>query len=181
MRICIKILVATLGFIFTSMCAWAAAVFEQGEDVIYSDGGELRRFHLPYELQRTDAYVLKLNGRHRAMQPSPSGGGQGSGGSSPPTKEGAESLEKPRVSSLIYQANQLFKRHKYPEALSVLDTAESLDDTDAVVKTMKGSLFFVTGQYKDARAYWEKSLKIDPNQAKVREYLGRLDNAKKDL
>ena len=67
-----------------------------------------------------------------------------------------------------------FKKGKFKEALKELEKANVLL-ADPVIRDHLGDVYLKTGEKEKARAIWQESLKLDPNQSKVKEKLENLN------
>lgn len=67
-----------------------------------------------------------------------------------------------------------FKKGKVKEAIKELERASSLLE-DPVIYEHLGDAYFKIEDIQNAKVNWEKSLKLDPNQDKVKEKLERLN------
>ena len=75
------------------------------------------------------------------------------------------------VSSLLVKAYLNFHRKNFVKTLDYLDQAEGLDHKNVLAKSMKGSLFYVMGFTNLAKQKWEESLKLNPNQDRIKAFL----------
>ncbi len=55
----------------------AASAYEQNGDIVVNQNGELRKFRLPYALQRASSYAIRIEHK-RLADPGGGGGGNGS-------------------------------------------------------------------------------------------------------
>ena len=161
--------------------AYAASAYEQNGDIVVNQNGELRKFRLPYELQRASSYAIRIEPK-RLADPGGGGGGNGGGGSGGGNglSQNPEASSAPlptSLSSLLYRAKRLFAARKYDQAMNTLDVAEQASPQDVSVKNMKGSLFFMRGMKDEARRYWNESLELKPEQANVKTFLKKLGAA----
>jgi Tfp pilus assembly protein PilF len=65
-----------------------------------------------------------------------------------------------------------FKKGKFKEALAELQKASSLFE-DPVIYDHLGDAYFKLNDAANAKLNWEKSLKLDPKQVKVKEKLNK--------
>ncbi|MBI2981154.1 MAG: hypothetical protein HYY44_02450 [Deltaproteobacteria bacterium] len=170
-----------LFFLFLPGPAQAASVYEEGLTIVVLSHEGLRKLVLPEELRSASSFTLIVHPRSGKGQPSSDpGGGGGLSGAARGTslQEGAGSGQegggRQTVSSLLYRANRLFHKKKFPEAMSILETAEAMEPNNAKVKTMKGSLFLMMGFKEFAAEAWNESLKLDPEQADLKLQLEKL-------
>ena len=70
-----------------------------------------------------------------------------------------------------------FKRGKVKEALKEIEKADSLIE-DPEVSDHLGEIYLKLGDVNKAKASWEKSLKLDPQQKPVKEKLDKLNKLK---
>jgi len=76
-----------------------------------------------------------------------------------------EAKPKPvRAYDLDRQGRQLFREHKYDEAIDKLAQAVALKPGDAVLLNNLGYLYYVIGKYDEATKYFEKTLAVDPKR-----------------
>ena len=66
-----------------------------------------------------------------------------------------------------------FKQGKIQEALKELERAGSLME-DPVIYDHLGDVYFKTGDNANAKLSWQKSLKLDPKQDKIKEKIEQL-------
>lgn len=167
---------------------FAASVYTDGVAVYVSERGEVRRLVLPNELKNADAYTISVPRAGRESSATSGGGDQSHAAQSnesrnnQPNHADASAPEpaKPKLETLLVRATNLFQKKRYEEAMKLLDAAEQIAPQSPQVKTMKGSLFFQMGWTNFARRYWEESLALDPQQAKVASYLRGLPQAEAD-
>ncbi len=77
----------------------------------------------------------------------------------------------------LFKAQQLVMQKKYQEAMAEVDKAILSDEYSPQAHLVKGTIFYVTKQFQQAKLAWERSLKIDPYNANAYQYL-RLVNRK---
>lgn len=149
-----------------------------GGQLTVSDRGEVRTYMLPRSVEESSYYAIRIKPSKESIFSKNSMGGGPTHGSSQGASLGAkDSKGNPlpsNLSSLLFRANKLFQKKKFEEAMSVLDHAENIAPQNHKVKAMKGSLFYLMGWKEMAREHWESSLKINPKQTKVQQYLERL-------
>lgn len=68
-------------------------------------------------------------------------------------------------------ASDFGRQGKYPEAIANMEKALTIDSTDAEVWYSAGGAYFVTQQYEKAKAYWKKSLQLNPNNTNTQQGL----------
>jgi len=69
------------------------------------------------------------------------------------------------------RANNFYQRTEYKESLAVL---ESVHSKDAATLQLTGQNFYMLGEYKKASEALEKAVALDPNNAKLVYWLGRV-------
>jgi Tfp pilus assembly protein PilF len=69
-----------------------------------------------------------------------------------------------------------FKKAKFREAVIELEKASSLLE-DAVIYDHLGDAYLKVNDIEKAKLNWQKSLKLDPSQEKVREKIDKYQNA----
>ncbi len=76
-----------------------------------------------------------------------------------------EAKPKPvRAYDLDRQGRQLFREHRYDEAIDKLGQAVALKPGDPVLLNNLGYLYYVVGNFDDATKYFEKTLAVDPKR-----------------
>jgi tetratricopeptide (TPR) repeat protein len=86
----------------------------------------------------------------------------------------ARTPEEVRSAELLQQAQELARRGGYEEAWKLLLEAESLTPDASVVYQYKGNVAFLRGDRGAAVAALKKALELDPEDARIRENLRRL-------
>ncbi len=83
-------------------------------------------------------------------------------------------LEYDYSDRLVLEANRLYNRRKFYEATITVDELLTRRPDYPRGWVMKGSLMYVQGQRDLAKSAWERALELDPENAQVKQYLGRL-------
>ncbi|MBY0370211.1 tetratricopeptide repeat protein, partial [bacterium] len=83
-------------------------------------------------------------------------------------------VEYDNTDRLFLEANRLYNRGRYYQATLTVEEILSKRPDMARGWVMKGSLLYVQGQRDLAKTAWEKSLELDPKNAQVKAFLGRL-------
>jgi len=83
-------------------------------------------------------------------------------------------LEYDNTDRLVLEANRLYNRGKYYQASLTVEEILAKRPEYARGWVMKGSLLFVQGHNDLAKTAWEKALELDPSNAEVKSFLGRL-------
>ena len=78
------------------------------------------------------------------------------------------------VGKLMLRAYTAFKNGRLERSMDFLKEAETLAPNHPSIKTMKGSIYYKLGVIDKAKKAWTESLRINPNQKKVRDYLKRI-------
>jgi tetratricopeptide (TPR) repeat protein len=71
----------------------------------------------------------------------------------------------------LFKSQQLVMLKKYNEALAEIDKALLKDEYLPQGHLIKGTIFYVTKQYDQAKLAWERCLKVDPYNAQAYQYL----------
>ena len=87
------------------------------------------------------------------------------------TKPYEESFDEAKLSELLYRAKTFFKEGLATKAWDFVNEAEELSPNDYRVKAMKGSLLYKSGDYEEAKKYWQESLDRNPEQPKIKKLL----------
>lgn len=74
---------------------------------------------------------------------------------------------------LILQANHLYGQGKFSESLTFVEEALRRNSKNIRGWVMKGSLMHVQGQTDLAKIYWNKALKLEPNNEQIKKLLGK--------
>ena len=81
-------------------------------------------------------------------------------------------LTDDEIAYYLLAANEEFKKKKYQEVLEILnfieENAPKNYDSRHNVFLMKGTIYYKLGLYNQARRYWYYSLKLNPNQPKLK-------------
>lgn len=88
------------------------------------------------------------------------------GGNSPKPSEIAD------TDSLVAQANSLYNRGQFSQALSYVDELLRRDPKNSRGWTMKGSLMHVLGHKDLAKQSWKKALELDPKNESLKNIVG---------
>lgn len=86
-------------------------------------------------------------------------------------KEEEKSAQPSDISSLLLRANQLYNRHKFIEALSIVEEAVSIQPDSAKAKAMRGSLKNVLGDKEGALKDWREATQLEINDQKLKKQL----------
>jgi tetratricopeptide (TPR) repeat protein len=165
-----------------------------GTSLVVNQNGESQIFELPTELLKNQTFAVKIpkpkpaqTAQQTLQTNAPiiiNGGGgatvagtnqSGSAGFNPsqnPTGSTQPSTPDPRT--LVFTAKKYFSQKRYDAAMDQLNHAEKIQPEDSLIKSMKGSLFYIRGMKEDARRYWEDSLRINPQQPTIQAYLDKL-------
>jgi len=75
----------------------------------------------------------------------------------------------------LFKAQQLVMLKKYPDAQNEVDQALLIDEYLPQAYLIKGTIFYVNKDYKQAKIAWERCLKVDPYNAQAYNYLRLVD------
>jgi len=157
---------------FTSVIVFGTSAYEQDGYVYISHNGEVQKYYAPKGFTKNASYKVKFNPPKTdpfTNPPLPND----------PNKNLAENkdygvYQGMKFETILRRANKLYHKKKFEKAMTLLDAADGQYPENARVKTMKGSLYYLMGWKKFAKQYWSESLKIDPNQKKIRNLLKQL-------
>lgn len=83
-------------------------------------------------------------------------------------------VDKETVAQLLEKANQTFQAGEYTNALSLMDSLQSVSPDNPDVYFLKGLIFNNLNRLDDASAAYEKTLSIEPDYEGVRFNLGNI-------
>jgi tetratricopeptide (TPR) repeat protein len=78
------------------------------------------------------------------------------------------------ISALLSQANYLYNKSQYNEALKLVEHGVKLNPKSAKAWSMRGSLMYVLGNKEAAKQDWNKSLSIEPNNESLNKQIKEL-------
>lgn len=88
-----------------------------------------------------------------------------------PKKEEEKSDHTADIDNLLIQANQLYNRHKFIEALSIVEEAVRMRPDSAKAKAMRGSLKNVLGDKDGALKDWREANQLESSDQKLKKQL----------
>ena len=133
---------------------WALQAFETEANLIVNLPTHSLTIKLPDEFKGANSYRMVLYPQPGLYAP------------------GFSSNSDPEM--LMRWATSLFQKGQLDEALQHLMEAERLDRSNPQIKNMLGSLFYKMEKYDEATNYWKLSLSLNPNQAKVKQFLNKI-------
>lgn len=171
-------LLFTLVAIGGEVLAASISVIQDGNVLILSNQGKLRKVTLPAELRNAGNFTLRVEPEKKAETATtnvvvPSITTDQNGGSN--NNRDAGQAARSSIETLLVRANLLFKKRRFEEAMYVLDSAEAASPKNARVKSMKGSLYYLLGFKQFARDYWKAALTLDGQQTDVQAYLAKVE------
>ncbi|MGE4233684.1 MAG: tetratricopeptide repeat protein [Bacteriovoracia bacterium] len=95
------------------------------------------------------------------------GGGNGNGNQNPKSPSEIDDSD-----DLIVEANQLYYKGKFRDALKYIDEVLRRKPENVRALIMKGSLMHVLGQKDAAKKSWQKAVKLDPENKDLKTLVG---------
>lgn len=139
-------------------------VYEDGNDVVIVTDTGVRRINGKDRITTNSSYEIMVENRPVEYKDL--------------TSDEYIRQKKAKVSRLLFEAQNLFKRSQFSESWSLVDQAEKLSPRNPKVLVMKGSLLYRAKSTELALQYYEAALKIDPSQSQVKVLIGKLKSAR---